>query len=291
MQVIDPHVHLWDPSRVPVPWLERPTVGYSGDNALLPRRFTVRELLDGAGGIEVLKVVNIEAIVADPLAETRWLQEQADVDGYPQGIVAMVDLSRPDAGDMLAAHAQSANLRGIRQILNVHDDPRYDYVGRHYMGEPTWRRHFGLLAKHGLSFDLQVYPSQMRTAAALAAEYEAVPFVLNHAGMCVDRDVAGWREWREGLRLLAARPNVSVKISGLAMFDHHWTVESLRPYVLETIDAFGVGRCMFASNFPVDGLHASYAGVWLAWSEIAAAASAGERRALFVDNAQRIYRL
>ena len=103
--------------------------------------------------------------------------------------------------------------------------------------------------------------------------------------------VEGWRAWREGLRALAACENVSVKISGLAMFDHRWTVESLRPYVLETIDAFGVERAMFASNFPVDRQFGSYADLWNAYASIVGGASDAERAALFVRNAERLYRI
>ncbi len=85
--------------------------------------------------------------------------------------------------------------------------------------------------------------------------------------------------------------NVAVKISGLAMFDHHWTIESLRPYVLETIDTFGVQRAMFASNFPVDRLFGSYPDIWRAYASIVEDAGDGEKAALFRTNAERIYRI
>lgn len=132
----------------------------------------------------------------------------------------------------------------------------------------------------------------MDEAAQLARAHPDIQIVLNHAGMFVDRDSpAGYRAWREGLKTLAACPNVAVKISGLAMFDHHWTVESLRPYVLETLDTFGVERAMFASNFPVDRLFGSYDALWQAYARIVAGASDDERRQLFVANAERIYRI
>ncbi|HEY0680821.1 MAG TPA: amidohydrolase family protein [Steroidobacter sp.] len=291
MQVVDPHVHLWDLGQVHLPWLSPASVAYSGDNRLLPRTFTPGELRGGAGDIEVLKIINVEANPQDPVAETRWLQSLADSTGYPQGIVALVDLSKPDAATALEAHAESKNLRGIRQILNVHSNPLYDYVSRHYMQESQWRANLRLLAKHKLSFDLQVYPSQVALAAEVIRENPDIPFVLNHAGMWVDRTLTGWREWRDGLRVLASLPNVSVKISGLVMFDHYWTVESLRPSVLDAIDAFGAERACFASNFPIDGLHASYAELWHAYANIVTGCSPQERRALFVTNAERIYRV
>jgi predicted TIM-barrel fold metal-dependent hydrolase len=93
------------------------------------------------------------------------------------------------------------------------------------------------------------------------------------------------------MRMLAGCPNVCAKISGLGMIDHDWTVESLRPYALETIDAFGVERAMFASNFPVDGLYGTYADLWSAYERIVADMSSTERDALFRANAERVYRI
>ena len=299
MQVIDPHVHFWSLGMHRYPWLEHPKKSFVGDALLLKHDYLPGDLLSDAGEIEIVKIVHVEANhdPADPVKETRWLQALADAGdgraaGWPNGIVAAADLSAPDVEATLAGHAAFANVRGIRQILNVHDDPLYGYVQRHYLRDPVWRKNFGLLARYGLSFDLQLYPSQMEEAAQLARMYPDIQIVLNHAGMFVDRDSpAGYRAWREGVKTLAACPNVAVKISGLAMFDHHWTVESLRPYVLETLDTFGVERAMFASNFPVDRLFGSYDALWQAYARIVAGASDDERRQLFVANAERIYRI
>lgn len=297
MQVIDPHVHFWDLDTHHYPWLANPGVSFVGDARALRFNYLPADLLREAGAIDVLKVVHVEANhdPADPVEETRWLQGLADAGGeraFPDAIVAAANLSAPNAQAVLEAHAAFSRTRGIRQILNVHADPLYDYVGRHYLRDATWRANFALLARYGLSFDLQLYPAQMDEAAALARAHPDIALIVNHAGMFVDRNsVAGYRAWREGLRALAACPNVTVKISGLAMFDHHWTVESLRPYVLETIDAFGAARAMFASNFPVDRQFGSYAGLWHAYAQIVSGASAPEREALFVGNARRVYRL
>jgi predicted TIM-barrel fold metal-dependent hydrolase len=297
MQVVDSHIHLWDLKTHRYPWLENPGVSFVGDARELKHDYLLDDLLGEAGDIDVLKLVHVEANhdPADPVEETRWLQSIADRDaprGMPNAIVAAVDLSASNAPALLEAHASFANTRGIRQILNVHDNKLFDYVGRHYMREPQWREHFALLRRYGLSFDLQLYPSQMEEAAALARAHADTLLVVNHAGMFVDRNsVAGYRAWRDGMRLLAACPNVAVKISGLAMFDHHWSVESLRPYVLETIDTFGVERAMFASNFPVDRLFGSYTDLWRAYAAIVGDASEAEKDALFRRNAQRYYRI
>jgi predicted TIM-barrel fold metal-dependent hydrolase len=297
MQVVDSHIHLWDLKTHRYPWLENPGVSFVGDARDLKHDYLLDDLLREAGDIEVVKLVHVEANhdPADPVEETRWLQSIADrpeSHGMPNAIVAGVDLSSPNAPALLEAHASFANTRGIRQILNVHEDKLFDYVGRHFMREPQWRENFALLRRHALSFDLQLYPSQMEEAAALARAHPDTLLIVNHAGMFVDRNsVAGYRAWREGLRVLAGCKNVVVKISGLAMFDHRWTVESLRPYVLETIDTFGVERAMFASNFPVDRLFGSYTDLWRAYAAIVDGASVSEKEALLRRNAERYYRI
>jgi predicted TIM-barrel fold metal-dependent hydrolase len=294
MQVVDPHIHLWDLSTHHYPWLANPQTSFVGDARDLQHDYLLADLLRDAEDIEVLKLVHVDANhdPADPVEETRWLQSVADKDGMPNGIVAGADLSAENAEQVLEAHAAFANTRGIRQILNVHRNKLYDYVGRHYMREPQWRRHFALLRRFGMSFDLQLYPSQMEEAAQLAREHADTQFIVNHAGMFVDRDsTPGYRTWREGMRMLAACPNVAVKLSGFAMFDHDWTIESLRPYVHETIDTFGSDRAMFASNFPVDRLFGTYTALWNAYARIVGDASDSEKQALFVGNAQRIYRI
>jgi predicted TIM-barrel fold metal-dependent hydrolase len=73
--------------------------------------------------------------------------------------------------------------------------------------------------------------------------------------------------------------------------DWRWTVESIRPFVLQTIEAFGVSRCMFASNFPVDKLYSDFDALYAAFREITRSFSAEERRQLFHDTAARYYRL
>jgi predicted TIM-barrel fold metal-dependent hydrolase len=297
MQVVDPHIHLWDLKTHHYPWLANPGVSFVGDARELKHDYLLADLLREAGEIQILKVVHVEANhdPADPVEETRWLQglaNEAGSRGMPNGIVAGVDLSAPNAAQVLEGHAAFANTRGIRQILNVHENKLFDYIGRHLMRDSVWRENFALLRRYDMSFDMQIYPSQMDEAVALAQAHADTQIIINHAGMFVDRSsVAGYRAWRDGLRKLAGCPNVTVKLSGFAMFDHQWTVESLRPYVLETIDTFGVERAMFASNFPVDRLFGSYEDLWRAYASIVADASAAEKDALFRRNAERVYRI
>jgi predicted TIM-barrel fold metal-dependent hydrolase len=295
MRVVDPHIHLWDTGRVRLGWLAHPQVAFSGDNRLLPQRHTVAEFLQAAGGIDVRASVHVEANADDVVGEVQWLQSLADDPanlGHPHGIVAGAHLEAPDGADILERLSAYPNLRGIRQILNRHPDARYNYVKRDYLLEPAWRENLARLRSHGWSFDLQLYPAQVPEALEVIAENPDILFIVNHAGMLVDHtDMRARQLWSTALKALAQRHNVALKISGLVMFDHHWNIDSLRPRVLEALDCFGSERCMFASNFPIDGLHAGYAALWHAYASILEGASDAERAALFCGNARRCYRL
>jgi predicted TIM-barrel fold metal-dependent hydrolase len=136
-----------------------------------------------------------------------------------------------------------------------------------------------------------VFPRQLADAARLAADFPGLQFVLNHCGSPIDRDPEGMRRWRDGLRELARRENVAVKISDLVAYDHDWSLESLAPVVMHCIDCFGPDRAMFASDFPVAGLHASFDEVYDGFKTIVSPLSGDQQTALFFGTAKRIYRL
>jgi predicted TIM-barrel fold metal-dependent hydrolase len=297
-EIVDAHFHLWDLAN-PYPWLTRhpPPIRVAGDPAPIATSYLVGDYLAETARQKVTRGVHVDAgwDYSDPVAETAWLQSVADQDGslgFPHGIVARASLESPAIGAVLDAHQAHANLRGIRQIVNWHPDPDKTYIDIPDLMElAAWRRGFAELGARGLSFDLQCYPGQFDQALRLADAFPETAIILNHAGMPVDRSLDGFAAWRKGLAALAERTNVTVKISGLGMMDWHWTVDSIRPYVLECIACFGSDRAMFASNFPVDRLYSSFDALYGAFREIMAGASTDERSLLFRRTACRVYRL
>ncbi len=295
LPIVDPHMHLWDFTRQHYSWLmDRPLPSNAaGDVEPIAKPYGLSDYLADTAGFDLRGVVHVEAgaSTAHSLAETQWLQGVADEGRLPIALVAFAALNDPDVEKLLAAHAEHGAVRGIRHIINWHSDPARTYSARDVIGDAGWQRGYALLAKYGLSFDLQIYPSQMAVAAELAARHPDIPVILNHAGMPTDQDADGLALWRKGLALLAAQPNVAIKISGLAMIDRQWSVDSLRPFVLHAIDAFGTDRAMFASNFPVDKLYGGFGAHYAAYDAITADFTDAERRAMFAGNAARLYRL
>lgn len=293
-RIVDGHVHLWDLSRARYGWLQDDPLpnNPAGDmSSIAHKNYLLDDYLSDTAGWRVDKIVHVEAgqPVGQHLAETDWLQSLADARGYPQAIVAGADLLDPELDARLEAQAARRNVRGIRQIVCWHEDPLKTYNSRDLLRDPTWVEGLAKLARYGLSFDLQLYPSQMATAAILAARHPEIPMIVNHAGLPTDRDATGMERWKRGLRLLAAQPQVSIKISGLGITDRAWTPDSIRPIVLECIDAFGTERAMFASDFPVERAHGTFDAFYSAFDAITADFSADERDRLFAANAEAIY--
>jgi predicted TIM-barrel fold metal-dependent hydrolase len=206
----------------------------------------------------------------DPLGEMDFISRIIQT-GFPSVAIAQARLERDDCAAVLEAQARHEFVRGIRH------KPKPGM-----MDDRKWREGYGRLAPLGLHFELQAPWRQLGEAARLARDFADTAMVLNHAGLPSDQDLS---DWSEAMAQLAACPNVAVKISGLGK------VTRKREVILTTIELFGAQRAMFASNFPVDGLCERFDAIYSAFDEITRGFSGAERRALFHDNAMRIYRI
>jgi predicted TIM-barrel fold metal-dependent hydrolase len=293
---VDAHVHLWDlGGPIRYGWLTPPfsDEGPNGSVEKIAVDYGLDDYLADAAGWNVVGMVHVDAgaDAAQAIDETRWLQGLADQRRMPNGIVAFAALDDPQVEALLELQASYANVRGIRQIVNWHREPGRTYSAADATLKPEWERGFAALAKHKLSFDLQCYPAQMMRIAQIASRHPDVPVIINHMGMPVLSDPDGRATWRHGMTALASLPQVAVKLSGLGFIDRQWTVEAMRPLVLEAIELFGTGRAMLASDFPTDKLFAGFDACLGALDTITAGFSHDERRDLFGRNAARLYRL
>ncbi len=284
LTLVDAHHHFWDPATNPYPWLSPtplPTLRY-GDYAALRRRYLPQDYARDTAGWVIAGTVHVEAEWdrADPVAETRWLAEVRRRHGWPTVAVAHAALQGDGVDAVLAAHAAFDFVRGIRQK----PEPGQ-------MSDARWRRGYARLAPHGLSYDLQAPFERRAEAAGLARDFPDTRIVVNHTGLPVDHGEDGLKAWRRALETVAAQPSVALKVSGLGGPDQSWPVEANRRVVRDAIAIFGVARCLFASNYPVDSLCASFDAIFRAFDGFTADLPEADRRALFSDNARRIYRM
>jgi len=154
-----------------------------------------------------------------------------------------------------------------------------------------WRAGYALLAASGLMFELQTPWWHFTEAAELARDFPGVTIIVNHTGLPADRSVEGLQAWRAALAQLATCANVRLKISGIGERGVRWSIERNRPIVRDAIEIFGVERCMFASNFPVDSVVVKLNTLFDGFKSMVADLKPPERLALFHDNAVALYGL
>lgn len=292
---VDAHIHLWDLAHIRYPWLTPPFAGDgpNGSVEAIARDFTVADFRAAMSRWNVVGAVHVDAGAHpdDALRETQWLERVAEAEGLPTAIIAYAPLDDPAVDSLLAAQAAQPRVRGIRQIVNWHADARRSYTARDVTRDDAWQAGFARLASHGLSFDLQCYPGQMLVLADVLARHPDVPVIINHCGMPVLSDVDGLDQWRTGMRALSRLPQVAVKLSGLGFIRRDWTLDAVRPILLDAIAMFGTDRCMFASDAPTDMLFAPIDRYMEAYHTLTQTLSDDESRALFAGNANRLYRL
>jgi L-fuconolactonase len=314
LPIVDAHHHLWD----------RPGWRYlldelladtnTGHNIIATVFVQARAMLRATGPIELRPVGETEFVngVAAMSASGLYGKTRACA-----GIVGHADLSLGSRVEpVLLAHlgAGGARFRGIRHISAWDRDaamasPAYNPPPG-LLGDQRFREGFAVLERLGLSFDAWLYHPQIGELTELARAFPETRIVLNHVGGPIGIGAyAGKHQevfagWVSSIRTLAACGNVFVKLGGLGMrmggFGFHERPEppssdvlaaAWRPYIDTCIDAFGVSRCMFESNFPVDKGSYSYPVFWNACKRLAGGASKAERSELFAQTAARFYRL
>ncbi len=294
--LVDAHHHFQDLHAHYYPWLcdkGRPPQ-LEGDLTPIKRDYGPADYGSDVSSASIIKTVHVQNgwDPTDPVGETRWLQQLSDDTGWPTAAVAFADLSDPDVQSILERHMESRCVRGVRQILNWHEDPRLRVAPRpDLMEDAQWIRGFALLDRFGLSFDLQIYWPQMDQARALAAAFPDVILILDHFGMPIDRSEEGIRSWAAATNRLAAAPNIVVKLSGLGLGHPRWTLEDTVPLLERTIQVFGPDRTMVGTNLPVDSLFASGVKILSAIEAATSGLSQPERHAVLVGTAERVYRI
>jgi predicted TIM-barrel fold metal-dependent hydrolase len=283
---IDTHFHLHDLKRPELrySWLERDAVhGFLGNiDALKAQHYWIDDYIAEVRFANVPKAIHVQAALGtlDPVNETKWLQAFADKTGYPQGVVAECRLADHDAEAVLERHMAYPNVRGIR-----------DFGKGRYLVDSAWRAGFKFLERHNLVSCIDTRIQFFDDLLELAAAFPNILICVDHCAIPEARDEAYFKRWSKAMGELARASNVAMKISGLGMMDRLWTVASLRPWVLRSIEAFGVDRVVFGTNWPVDRMFSSYPDLINAYATIISGFTKDEQTAMFSRNAERLFRI
>jgi L-fuconolactonase len=312
LPIVDPHHHLWDRvSRYLFDELHR-DIG-SGHNVVATVFLECGAMYRAEGDRDMAPVGETEFVNGVAAMAASGLYGSAKLCA---GIVGHANLRLGAEVDrVLEAHCRvSERFRGIRQCAVWDEDKSIKTTSMEYppglLLDTKFREGFARLAPLGLHFETWIYHPQIGDLADLATAFPDTNIVLDHVGgpigigVYTNRRKEIFADWRRAIEDVAKRPNVTVKLGGLGMqvfgfgFEHaerppssEKLAEAWRPYVETCIEAFGVDRCMFESNFPVDKRSCSYAVLWNAFKRIAAGSSAEEKAALFSKTAAQFYRL
>jgi L-fuconolactonase len=276
--ITDAHHHVWDLGVRDQDWIT------GQDLAPIRRDFLLDDYPGQAAGVTATVVVQTVTVAA----ETPELLALAADSDLIAGVVGWTDLTAPDVADRIAALRDlpgGQKLAGLRHQVQSEPDPRW-------LLRPGVLRGLAAVAAAGLVYDLVITAGQLGAAAEVAAALPDLVFVLDHLGK--PRIAAGTLEpWAAGLRRLAALPNTVAKVSGLVTEAdwHRWRLADLRPFTDIALEAFGPGRLMYGSDWPVCTLAASYQEVLAAAQDLTGALSSAERDAVFSGTAARTYRL
>lgn len=280
MTIVDAHHHVWDLSVRDQDWITGPEL------RPLRRNFGVGDLAPEARAAGVGRTVLVQTITVSE--ETPEFLALAAEHELIAGVVGWTDLTRPDIADELVRLRELPGgpyLKGIRHQVQGEADPEW-------LLRADVRHGLAAVAEAGLVYDLVVLPHQLPACVKAAAGLPELTFVLDHSGKPPIAS-GNLEPWTCDVRALAALPNTVCKLSGLVTEADlaNWTVTDLRPYADAVLEAFGPGRLMFGSDWPVCTLAATYGEVLAATAELTAELSAAERAQVFEGTAARVYGL
>jgi L-fuconolactonase len=177
-------------------------------------------------------------------------------------------------------------MKGFRHVLQGEKD-------RALMLKPAFKKGIGLLRQFGFTYDILIFPDQLGYTREFAAAFPDQPFVIDHIAKPSIKDKKLTDEWKDAIRAVASYENVSCKISGMVTEADwkDWKPEDLRPYLDVVVEAFGMKRVLYGSDWPVCLVAASYERVFGMVKDYFATYSADEQTAFFGDNAIRFYNL
>lgn len=272
---IDAHQHFWQYDPVRDAWID-------DTMTTIRRDFLPEDLLPLLNKNQVDGCVAVQADQSE--IETDFLLEQAAQHPFVKGVVGWVDLRSPALEERLAHYSQFNLLKGFRHILQA-EDPQF-------MLEDAFMKGINRLRQFGFTYDVLIYAHQLKHAARLAAAFPDQLFVIDHIAKPAIKqgEIA---EWTKDIRKIAGLPNVYCKVSGMATEAHwqQWNEATFRPYLDVVVDAFGMDRLMYGSDWPVCLLAADYEANMNIVKHYFSSFSAEEQNRFFGGNAIQFYQL
>ncbi|ALJ01759.1 amidohydrolase (plasmid) [Rufibacter tibetensis] len=273
---IDAHQHFWQFDPIRDSWITE-------EMSLIQRDFLPEDLEP------VLKRHGFDGCVlvqsAQPENENAFLLEAAQQHGFVKGVVGWVDLMAENVEERLASYTHHEKLKGFRYILQGDPD-------RAIMLRPEFKRGISHLREYGYTYDVLIYPDQLVYAADLVGAFPDQPFVIDHLAKPYIRS-GEVEQWKRDIKSIARYGNVWCKVSGLVTEAdwRNWNKGDFIPYLESAVEAFGVERLMYGSDWPVCLVAGAYGEILGIVEEYFSSFSKTEQAALLGGNAASFYHL
>jgi predicted TIM-barrel fold metal-dependent hydrolase len=256
--------------------------GHDRQLRLATDTYTLADYLDATASLDVRGVVWSDPGAADPVAAAAWVAEQ-DTAGRVTGLVGLVDPASPDFEQIVTA------LHGNRLVTSIRIRVSAAFGTGAAAGADHLLDAVAVLDDRGLVATLETSADQLPRVGDVARRHPGLQIVLDHFGWPADLSDAGRQAHLAGLERLADESHISTRIDAIGTIFGAWHVDTIRPWLVGVVDAFGPARCMLGSDFPIETLRSTFGDLYSAYDVIFESYSDDDRRMLFADTARRIY--
>ena len=273
---IDAHQHFWQFDAVRDNWINE-------EMAIIRKNFLPHDLLPilQANGLDGCVTVQSDQTEAENVFQL----QNANKNPFVKGVVGWVDLQSAEVEDRLAFYSQFNKMKGFRHVLQGE-------AKRDLMLQPKFLNGISKLEQFGFTYDILIFPNQLQYIPELVAAFPNQKFVINHIAKpdIKNKNIA---TWQKNIEAVAVFENVSCKISGMVTEAdwHYWQPQHFTPYLDVVVNAFGISRVMFGSDWPVCLLAGGYKKMLDIVTNYFASFSATEQAQFFGENATKFYSL
>jgi L-fuconolactonase len=241
--IIDSHQHFWNYNREEFDWI-------NNDMTSIRRSFLPKDLKATLSGTGVEWVVSVQT--RQSLEETDWLLQLASENEFIKGVVGWVPLSDKNISEILSRFKNNNLLKGVRHVIQGEPDPQF-------ILKKNFNTGISQLKNYGLVYDILIFGRQLPNTIRFVDQHPDQPFVLDHIAKPEIR-LNEIKVWGKDIKELARRENVSCKLSGMVTEANFttWSEDQLKPYFDVVLEAFGPGRLLFGSDWPVCLVATSY---------------------------------
>lgn len=274
--IIDSHQHFWNFNQKEFDWI-------NDEMRPIKRSFLPKDLKNTISDTKVEGVISVQA--RQSLQETEWLLKLASENEFIKGVVGWIALSQNNISEQLSDLSKKPLLKGVRHVIQGEPDPQF------ILGE-NFNRGVSQLKKFGLVYDILILGRQLTNTIRFVDHHPNQLFVLDHIAK-PEIKINEIQIWEEKIKELARRENVSCKLSGMVTEADfiNWTEEQLKPYFDVVLEAFGPGRLLFGSDWPVCLVATSYKSWVYLVKKWISELSVNEQRQILGKNAISIYNL